>query len=131
MGLPEATWSLLAAGGGLFRLPKRMPYHVAMELALTGATRPAEYFHQVGVVNRTSPPGRALETALALADQVLRCGPVAVAASAQVVRRAFDWTEAEAWVEQQSYTDRIIGSRDRVEGLAAFAEKRSPVWENR
>jgi enoyl-CoA hydratase len=56
---------------------------------------------------------------------------VAVAASAQVVRRAFDWTEAEAWVEQQPYTDRIIGSRDRVEGLAAFAEKRSPVWENR
>jgi enoyl-CoA hydratase len=131
MGLPEATWSLLAAGGGLFRLPKRMPYHVAMELALTGATRPAEYFHQVGVVNRTCPPGQALETALALADQVLRCGPVAVAASAQVVRRAFDWTEAEAWVEQQPYTDRIIGSRDRVEGLAAFAEKRSPVWENR
>jgi enoyl-CoA hydratase len=131
MGLPEATWSLVAAGAGLFRLPQRIPYHVAMELALTGATRPATDFHRWGLVNRLAEPGRALEVALGLAAEVLRCGPLAVSASAQIVRRAFDWTEEQAWVEQQAFVDRVVGSADMVEGLTAFAEKRSPVWLGR
>jgi enoyl-CoA hydratase len=131
MGLPEATWSLVAAGAGLFRLPKRMPYHVAMELALTGASRPATDFHRWGVVNRLAEPGQALAAALQLADEVLRCGPLAVAASAQIVRRAHDWTEEEAWANQQPLVDVVAASQDMAEGLAAFAEKRPPVWQGR
>jgi len=131
MGLPEATWSLVAAGGGLFRLPQRIPYHIAMELALTGAFRPATDFHRWGLVNRLSEPGHALEAALELAEEVLRCGPLSVSASAQIVRRAFDWTEAEAWELQEGFVDTVTGSQDMVEGLAAFAEKRPPVWQGR
>lgn len=131
MGLPEATWSLVAAGAGLFRLPQRMPYHVAMELALTGASRPATDFHRWGLVNRLADPGEALAGALQLADEVLRCGPLAVAASAQIVRRAYDWTEEEAWAKQQPLVDVVAASHDVAEGLAAFAEKRSPVWQGR
>lgn len=131
MGLPEATWSLVAAGGGLFRLPQRIPYHIAMELALTGAFRPATDFHRWGLVNRLSEPGHALEAALELAEEVLRCGPLSVSASAQIVRRAFDWTEAEAWELQEGFVDTVTGSQDIVEGLAAFAEKRPPVWQGR
>lgn len=131
MGLPEATWSLVAAGAGLFRLPQRIPYHIAMELALTGAARPANEFHRWGLVNRLADPGEALTVALALADEVLRCGPLSVAASAQIVRRAFDWTEEEAWVQQQPYVDTVAASQDMVEGLSAFAEKRAPVWLGR
>src|SRR5437868_5047820 len=57
LGIPEATRSLVAAGGALLRLPRRMPYHVVMELALTGDPLPAERFHHFGVVNRLAPAG--------------------------------------------------------------------------
>ena len=59
MGIPEAKRSLVAAGGALLRLPRRMPYHVVMELALTGDPLPAERFHEFGVVNRLAEPGAA------------------------------------------------------------------------
>lgn len=130
MGLPETTWSLVASGGGLCRLPKRIPYHVAMELALTGATRPVSFFHALGLVNRVCEPGEALRIALDLAGEVLRCGPIAVSATAQLVRRCFDWTEEETWRNQRPYVQRVLDSEDRVEGLAAFAEKRAPNWAN-
>src|ERR687890_466086 len=64
LGIPEAKRSLVAAGGALLRLPRRMPYHVVMELALTGDPLPAERFHEYGVVNRVAPPGGALDAAL-------------------------------------------------------------------
>jgi enoyl-CoA hydratase len=130
MGLPEARWSLLASGGGLIRLPKRIPYHVAMELALTAASRPASYFHQLGLVNRLAAEGGALDEALRLADEILACGPIGVAAAAAVVRRTYDWSEAEAWEQQKPLVARVLASRDHEEGLRAFAEKRSPVWTN-
>ncbi len=57
LGIPEAKRSLVAAGGALLRLPRRMPYHVVMELALTGDPLPAERFHEFGVVNRLAEPG--------------------------------------------------------------------------
>src|SRR4051794_31115496 len=68
LGIPESKRSLVAAGGALLRLPKRMPYHVVMELALTGDPMPAERFHEFGVVNRLAAPGAALDTALELAE---------------------------------------------------------------
>jgi enoyl-CoA hydratase len=130
MGLPEARWSLLASGGGLFRLPQRIPYHVAMELALTGAARPASYFHQLGLVNRLTADGSALEEALRLAEEVLACGPIGVAGAAAIVRKAYDWSQADAWEGQQPYVDRVLASRDKDEGLRAFAERRPPQWTN-
>ena len=72
MGIPEAKRSLVAAGGALLRLPRRMPYHVVMELALTGDPFPAERFHEFGVVNRLAEPGSALDVALELAGSISR-----------------------------------------------------------
>ena len=69
MGIPEAKRSLVAAGGALLRLPRRMPYHVVMELALTGDPLPAERFHEFGVVNRLAEPGSAVDVALELAER--------------------------------------------------------------
>lgn len=130
-GLPEVRHNVVAIGGGLFRLPRRMPYHLAMELALTGEFRDAEFFHRHGVVNRVVEEGEALAEAIAWAQALLVNGPTALAASKQIMWHAADWTDEQAWREQMTYANRALQSEDRKEGLAAFAEKRKPVWSGR
>src|SRR5271155_3361844 len=83
MGIPEAKRSIVASGGALLRLPKRMPYHVVMEMALTGDPLPAERFHELGVVNRLAEVGSAVDVALELAAELAKNGPLALAASKQ------------------------------------------------
>jgi enoyl-CoA hydratase len=131
MGLPEVRHNVVAVGGGLFRLPRRIPHHLAMELILTGEFRDAEFFHQMGLVNRLVEPGAALDEALRLADTILVNGPTALAASKEIAFAASEWTEDEAWVAQWPIAERALNAEDRTEGLAAFAEKRKPVWKGR
>ncbi|HWD68197.1 MAG TPA: crotonase/enoyl-CoA hydratase family protein [Caulobacteraceae bacterium] len=130
-GLPEVRHNVVAIGGGLFRLPRRMPYHLAMELALTGEFRDAEFFHRLGVVNRVVDDGAALGEAVKWAEALLVNGPTALAASKQIVWHSADWTDEEAWREQMKYARPALESEDRKEGLTAFAEKRRPVWSGR
>ena len=130
-GLPEVRHNLVAIGGGLFRLPRRMPYHLAMELALTGEFRDAEFFYRHGIVNRIVDRGTTLAEALTLADALSQNGPTALAATKEIVRRAVDWKEEEAWREQMVYAKRAAESEDRKEGLRAFAEKRKPQWKGK
>jgi enoyl-CoA hydratase len=130
-GIPEVKRSLVAVGGALIRLPLRIPYNVAMELALTGRMLEAASAHELGVVNRLAPPGEALEAALALAAEIAENGPLAVRASKQIMRRAGDWTEAEAFAAQRPIADPVFDSEDAREGARAFAEKRPPHWRGR
>ncbi len=131
MGIPEVKRSLVAAGGALLRLPRRMPYHVVMELALTGDPLPAERFHEFGVVNRITEKGGALDGALELAAALARNGPLALIASKEVLMRQFDWTSEEMWAKQGEITGHVFGSEDAKEGATAFKEKREPVWKGR
>jgi enoyl-CoA hydratase len=131
MGIPEAKRSLVAAGGALLHMPKRMPYHVVMELALTGDPLPAERFHEFGVVNRIAPKGGALDAALELAAAIVKNGPLALAASKEIIQRQFDWSSEEQWEKQGAISGSVFTSEDAKEGASAFKEKRDPVWQGR
>jgi enoyl-CoA hydratase len=131
LGIPEAKRSLVAAGGALLRLPRRMPYHVVMELALTGDTQPAERFHHFGVVNALAEPGAAVEVALELADRLAQNGPLALAASKRILQEQFDWSSEEMWDKQGAISGPVFASQDAKEGANAFKEKREPVWRGR
>jgi enoyl-CoA hydratase len=128
-GLPEVKRGLVAVGGALFRLPRRIPYHVAMELALTGEAQPAEYFHRLGLVSRVVPPGEAVARAVELANVIAANAPLAVSATKRILRKAFDWTEEEAWPGHRELARPALSSRDAREGALAFAEKRPPKWQ--
>jgi enoyl-CoA hydratase len=130
-GIPEVKRSLVAGAGGLLRLPHRLPYHVAMELALTGDPLDAETAHRFGLVNRLVDPGTALDGALALAAQVAANGPLALAATKEILRRSLDWTEDEGWKHQMDIMLPVFGSEDAREGATAFAEKRPPRWQGK
>lgn len=131
LGIPEAKRSLVAAGGALLHLPKRMPYHVVMELALTGDPMPAERFHALGVVNRLAPAGQALDAALELAQAIAKNGPLALAASKEIVQKQYDWTAGDQWAKQGEIAGPVMVSADAKEGATAFKEKRDPVWQGK
>jgi enoyl-CoA hydratase len=131
LGIPEAKRSLVAAGGALLRLPRRMPYHAVMELALTGDTLPAERFHEFGLVNRLAEPGSAVDVALELAGRLAENGPLALAASKRILQEQFDWSSSEMWEKQAAISGPVFASEDAKEGANAFKEKRAPVWRGR
>ena len=131
MGIPEAKRSLVAAGGALLRMPRRMPYHVVMELALTGDPLPAERFHEYGLVNRLAEPGEAVAAAMELAGALAANGPLALIATKQVLQEQFDWHSADMWEKQAAITGPVFTSEDAKEGSTAFKEKRPPVWKGR
>jgi enoyl-CoA hydratase/crotonobetainyl-CoA hydratase len=130
-GLPEVQRGLTAAGGGLLRLPSRIPYHLAMEAALTGRRLTAAWCAEHGLVNRIAPSGRALDIALDLAEEISRNGPLAVQASKRVIIESGNWTTDEAFERQESIVDPVRHSADAREGATAFAEKRQPIWTGR
>jgi enoyl-CoA hydratase len=130
-GIPEVKRSLVAAAGALLRLPKRIAYHQAMELALTGEPISAERARDLGIVNRLVEPGAALDVAIELAQQIMKNAPLALIASKEILQNAVDWTEEEGWAKQGEISGAVFTSEDAREGATAFAEKREPVWRGR
>jgi len=127
-GLPEVRRGLVAGAGGLFRLPSRIPYHIAMEIALTGEHFPAARLAAVGLVNKLVPAGQALAAARELAEKVALGAPLALAASKRVITESAGWPAGEAFARQSELIRPVFGSKDATEGAVAFAEKRPPVW---
>lgn len=130
-GVPEVKRGLAATAGGLMRLPRQLPYRIALELALTGDMFPARRAHEYGLVNRLVPAGQALEEARRLAQTIAANGPLSVAASKRVIVESQDWSGAEMWDRQAALTEHVFTSQDAREGSAAFAEKRKPVWQGK
>lgn len=132
-GLAEAKRGLVAVGGGCFRLPKRVPYQIALEMIVTAEPRSAEDMHRFGYVNKLVEPGQVLDAALDYGKLIARNAPLAVQASREIARRsvAESWTDADGWHEQMNIVAPAFRSEDREEGLRAFAEKRDPVWKGK
>jgi enoyl-CoA hydratase len=128
LGIPEVKVGLFAAGGGVLRLPARVGYAKAMELALTGDPITTEEAARLGLVTRVAAPGRAVELALELAGRVARNAPLAVAAAKEMIKAAHGVTEEEFWPVQNPRQAEVFASNDAKEGPRAFAEKREPVW---
>ena len=131
LGIPEVKRSLVAAGGGLLRLPRALPRNVAMEMALTGDPIEAERAHELGLVNRLAEPGEALTVALELAETIAANGPLALAATKRIMAESADWPDSEFFARQQPIYDPVFNSEDAREGATAFAERRAPVWKGR
>ncbi|HEX5307478.1 MAG TPA: crotonase/enoyl-CoA hydratase family protein [Solirubrobacteraceae bacterium] len=131
LGIPEVKRSLVAAGGALLRLPRRVPYHAAMELALTGDPIAAERAAVLGLVNRLAEPGEAVNEALRLAGEIAVNAPLALIASKRILQEQHDWPATEMWERQSAISDPVFGSEDAREGATAFSEKRPPVWRGR
>jgi enoyl-CoA hydratase len=131
LGIPEAKRALVAAGGGLLRLPRMLPRNIANELALTGDPITAERGYELGLVNRVTEPGTALGGAFELAATIAANGPLALAGSKRILWESVDWPQSEAFERQRQIWEPVFGSADAKEGATAFAEKRAPVWQGR
>ena len=130
-GIPEVKRSLVAAGGGLFRLPRAIPRNLAMELALTGDTISAERAYELGMVNALVDPGKAVEGALDLAERICVNAPVAVRESRKVVAETILADDETGWRLSNEAFMRVAQSEDFSEGPLAFIEKRAPQWKGR
>ncbi|MBA4867148.1 crotonase/enoyl-CoA hydratase family protein [Streptomyces sp. PSKA54] len=129
-GVPEIRNGQVAAARGLTRLPIRLPYHVAAEMALTGDPVGADVMHEHGLLNRMVPAGRALKEAVALAQRIAKNPPVATAITLGAVRDAAASLEATAWARQATALSvyALSSTPEYQEGVSAFLEKRSPNW---
>jgi enoyl-CoA hydratase len=127
-GLPEVKRGLVAAGGGLMRLARRAPFHLAMEWALSGEFIPAEAAARAGLVNRLVAPGSARAEAIELASAIARNGPLALAATKRIMLESRDWSASEEFDRQREISVPVRESADAREGALAFTEKRAPRW---
>lgn len=130
-GLPEVTRGLVASGGGMLRLPRRIPRNLATEAVLTGRPLTAARCAQLGLVNAVVPDGGALAAARSLAEEIARNAPLAVRASKKVMVESALWHEDEQFARQEVVIDPVRSSEDAREGARAFAEKRAPRWRGR
>ncbi len=127
-GLPEAKRGLMAAAGGLLRLPRNIPQRIAMEMALTGEHVTAERLERYGLINRLVEPGQALAEAKALARLILANAPLSVLRSKQVITEQRDWPLDQMFARQDALLGDFRASHDAKEGARAFIEKRAPNW---
>jgi len=131
LGVPEVKRALVAGAGAAFLLTRRIPQAIALELLLTGDPITARRAADLGLVNRVTPEGGALDGALELAASIAANGPMAVAITKQIARSSFDWTIEQGWARQSELMAPVFVSEDATEGATAFAEKRPPVWKGR
>ncbi|MGX1702026.1 crotonase/enoyl-CoA hydratase family protein [Microbacterium sp. NPDC055357] len=130
-GLPEVRRGLLARGGGMFRLPRRIPRAIALEVLLTGDPLSADRAAAFGLVNELVDDGLALDAAVSLAERIAANAPLSLQATKRIAVESADWDLGAAFDLQSELSDTVFASADAMEGAIAFAEKRAPEWTGR
>jgi enoyl-CoA hydratase len=128
-GLGEVRWGVIPAGGSHIRLPRQVPWAIAMELLLTGKPIDARRAYDVGLVNRVVPPADVMPAARELAETICRNGPLAVRTAKEIAVRSLGLEEG--FVLERAMGARVFSSEDAQEGPRAFAEKRTPNFTGR
>ena len=129
--LPEVKRGIIAAGGGAFRLPSRLPPAISSEILLTGDPLPAARAHALGLVNALVPPALLIEHALALAGRIAVNAPLAVRKTMEIIRHVSAGSDSENWAASDSAWRDVEESEDAREGALAFKEKRPAIWKGR
>lgn len=125
-GLGEVRWGLVPAGGSHIRLPRQIPWAIAMEMLLTGEPIDAQRAYEVGLVNKVVPGDKLMDAAREMAQQICRNGPLAVRTSKEIAVRGLGLETG--FVIEKALAARVFASEDAQEGPRAFAEKRSPEF---
>jgi enoyl-CoA hydratase len=127
----EVTRGIMPGGGGIHRLARTIGVPRASEMIYTGRALRADQAYAWGLVNRVVPTGRALVVAQEIANDIIASAPLAVRAAKVAINRGIDCDSRTAYAIDIAAYNQLIGSEDRLEGIAAFNEKRKPVWKNR
>jgi len=133
-GLPEVKRGIFAGAGGAFRLPRQIPYKVALEAMLTAEPIPAQRAYELGFVSRVVPLDRLLDAAFELAAKIEANAPIAVQVTKRIARQITDGrfaTEDADWARSEAEGAYLMTTEDAKEGPRAFAEKRAPEWRGR
>ena len=130
-GVAEARWGLYPLGGSAVRLPRQIPYTVALDLLLTGRLVDAAEAKEIGLIGHVVPDGEALARAHEIADLICANGPLAVQAILRTVRDSEGKHEEECWAHDAKVGMAVFASEDAQEGPRAFAEKRTPRFHGR
>ena len=130
-GIPEVKRSLVAAAGGVVKLPRIIPRRIAMEMALTGDPIDAARAYELGLVNKVVPEGEVFAAAKQYAETIAENGPLAVMASKQCIVESEGWELDRLFKNQYKIIGPVFQSEDAKEGPRAFAEKRKPVWQGK
>lgn len=130
-GLPEVKWSLIAAAGGVTRLPRSIPRAIAMRMVLTGEPITAKQALEYGLISDVVPLKELTPLAHKLADRICDNAPLAVRAAKEAVTKGLDMSLETALAFEDDYIRRLVSTEDFAEGPRAFAEKRKPNFKGR
>jgi enoyl-CoA hydratase len=128
-GIPEVKRGLTAGAGALFRMPRKIPFNIAMECALTGDPLTVETAARFGMVNHLCEAGTALDHALELAGRIAANAPLAVWESRRIMLQGAYADDSIGWELTADGFATLLKTADVLEGIRAFTEKRAPVWE--
>ncbi|KAM9987805.1 hypothetical protein ACTFIZ_003164 [Dictyostelium cf. discoideum] len=129
MGLPETGLAIIPGAGGTQRLPRLIGIPRAKELIFTGAILDSKRALEIGLVQYETEKGEAFDKAIEIAKQIIPKGPIAIRMAKQAIDRGMNVDQASGMIIEQASYAQVIPTKDRIEGLTAFKEKRKPVYK--